>query len=568
MLTKEENKEPEYIIKKNPREKNSYKIQYKLRKNKNYDNKVYQKSNKSNNNLYSRSNYSAKTFNQKPAKNLVKDNNDLDEQSLNNFTQIEKNAISYSNFSISEMNALKALEKNKLKIISDSRNSNNQKDNICYTSEIKNLKMDIKELSNSQNNNINNNEFNNKDDNNNFVYKNEDVKSIINNNPKILNKTSNNSNKILPDINKKNDNGLQKLNKKIKKPLSSKIFKKMNRPKKLRNVNVVRKFDFYNNNKRKMHKIDEEKNNYSEEKELNEIHDKNNYISNNQLFIKNKLNNDEDKTYEKNSTKNENNNCLLFNEIDEKFNNLYSKLVKKKEEFKDDESNNYIEESNNTTQIFRITYPNLKRYRQKSEPNLRIDMTKIKINDEINKDIAKIKYPLIKNCNTNLSKFKTLEETIKTENSNKRMITNLLNKQKNPELKEILSNLQNTINKFSKYEETKEYNYLSTLPANNLSPFEAFKFENKNLNNNNLNFKLQTFNYNYSTEQTNYNKKMEKFKSTFNDFKKIIQGKNKSKNILVNQQRNDNKNHLNTRIIYSSLSPVNNLENDIFILES
>ena len=232
------------------------------------------------------------------------------------------------------------------------------------------------------------------------------------------------------------------------------------------------------------------------------------------------------------------------------------------------ESNNYIEESNNTTQIFRITYPNLKRYRQKSEPNLRIDMTKIKINDEINKDIAKIKYPLIKNCNTNLSKFKTLEETIKTENSNKRMITNLLNKQKNPELKEILSNLQNTINKFSKYEETKEYNYLSTLPANNLSPFEAFKFENKNLNNNNLNFKLQTFNYNYSTEQTNYNKKMEKFKSTFNDFKKIIQGKNKSKNILVNQQRNDNKNHLNTRIIYSSLSPVNNLENDIFILES
>ena len=568
MLTKEENKEPEYIIKKNPREKNSYKIQYKLRKNKNYDNKIYQKSNKSNNNLYSRSNYSAKTFNQKPAKNLVKDNNDLNEQSLNNFTQIEKNAISYSNFSISEMNALKALEKNKLKIISDSRNSNNQKDNICYTSEIKNLKMDIKELSNSQNNNIKNNEINNKDDNNNFVYKNEDVKSIINNNPKILNKTSNNSNKILPDINKKNDNGLQKLNKKIKKPLSSKIFKKMKRPKKLRNVNVVRKFDFYNNNKRKMHKIDEEKNNYSEEKELNEIHDKNNYISNNQLFIKNKLNNDEDKTYEKNSTKNENNNCLLFNEIDEKFNNLYSKLVKKKEEFKDDESNNYIEESNNTTQIFRITYPNLKRYRQKSEPNLRIDMTKIKINDEINKDIAKIKYPLIKNCNTNLSKFKTLEETIKTENSNKRMITNLLNKQKNPELKEILSNLQNTINKFSKYEETKEYNYLSTLPANNLSPFEAFKFENKNLNNNNLNFKLQTFNYNYSTEQTNYNKKMEKFKSTFNDFKKIIQGKNKSKNILVNQQRNDNKNHLNTRIIYSSLSPVNNLENDIFILES
>ena len=148
--------------------------------------------------------------------------------------------------------------------------------------------------------------------------------------------------------------------------------------------------------------------------------------------------------------------------------------------------------------IFRITYPNLKRYRQKSEPNLRIDMTKIKTNDEINNDIPKIKYPLIKNFNTNLSKFKTLEETIKTENSNKRMITTLLNKQKNPELKEILSNLQNTINKFSKYEETKEFNHLSTLPANNLSPFDVFKFDNNHFNkNNNLNFKLKGINYDY-----------------------------------------------------------------------
>ena len=175
MLVKEENKEPEYIIKKNPREKNSYKIQYKLRKNKNFDNKLYQKNNKSNNNIYSRSNNSAKTFNQKPMTNLVKDNNELNEQSLNNFTQIEKNAISYSNFSISEMNALKAIEKNKLKIVFDIRNSNNQKDNTCYTNEIKNMKMDIKELSNSQNNNLKNNEFNNKSDNNNFIHKKEEI---------------------------------------------------------------------------------------------------------------------------------------------------------------------------------------------------------------------------------------------------------------------------------------------------------------------------------------------------------------------------------------------------------
>ena len=113
----------------------------------------------------------------------------------------------------------------------------------------------------------------------------------------------------------------------------------MNRPKKLRHVNVVRNFDFHNNNKRKMNKIDEEKNNFSEEKELNDIHAKNNYITNNKLFIKNELNNDEDKIFEKNSAKNENNNCLLFNELDEKYNNLYTKLLRKKEEFKGDEFN-------------------------------------------------------------------------------------------------------------------------------------------------------------------------------------------------------------------------------------
>jgi hypothetical protein len=101
-------------------------------------------------------------------------------------------------------------------------------------------------------------------------------------------------------------------------------------------------------------------------------------------------------------------------------------------------------------------------------------------------NINKIKYPKITNDNNNLSKFKKLEEKIKNEDSTKRMINTLLNKQSNPELKEILSNLQITIGKFPKNEERKDNNYLSTLPANSFSPFDTFKFENNNYKNKKL----------------------------------------------------------------------------------
>ena len=87
--------------KKNLRETNSYQIQHEIRKNRKKNNKLHPKNTKQNNNfIYSRSNCSAKTFNQKPKSNLIKDSKD---QSLNNFSKFDKYDISYSNISNPEV---------------------------------------------------------------------------------------------------------------------------------------------------------------------------------------------------------------------------------------------------------------------------------------------------------------------------------------------------------------------------------------------------------------------------------------------------------------------------------
>ena len=195
-------------------------------------------------------------------------------------------------------------------------------------------------------------------------------------------------------------------------------------------------------------------------------------------------------------------------------------------------------------------------------------MNDITINDSIitNDNISKIQYLIYDKNNTNLQKFKILEEKIKNENSTKRMINNLLNEQKNPEFKEILSNLKNTMNKFPKYEERKDNNYLSTLPANYLSEFDTFSLDNNKYTSKKINFKYNSKCSIYNTKFMN-NKKFEKFKSTFDNFKSIINGKNNKKNLL-NIGRNDNNYSFNNKIIYSSLCPVNDLVNNFNILES
>ena len=523
---------------------NSYQMQFKNRKNKNTDNKLNRQKNKSNyNTIYSQSNYSAKTFNQKPKNNLCKNNKAFNAQSLNNFSKNEENVFTLTNFANSDMNIIK-----ENKDISANRLIKNNKEKDLKLNE---EKMDIKELSGSQNIKLKKNFINNKDEN---------IFNINQKNNEECEKL-NNSDKYLQDINKKNSKASNNTKENLKKQKSSKIFKKMNITKKFKNINGIN----HNLNKKKFKEEkktiniqEEEKNNYSQGYEIMDNFNKFNKID---INLRRPLINGI-QIQEKNIIKTEVNDKLLYNnEIDEKFNNLYMKIQGKKEDSKNFETISNIEDN----QLYRITYPNLKRYRQKSDTNLRVNIGKSNSKKEeniINK-FNKIKYPKNINENNNLSKFKTLEATIQNENSSKRMINILLNKEKDPELKEILSNLQITMNNFPKNEEKKENNYLSTLPANNLSPFETFNFDNGKHNKRlNLKYKINNYNLKYNIRETYNFKKFEKFNSTFNDFKNIINGK------ITNKKRNGQKYINQTGIIYSNLYPVNNLENDVFILEN
>lgn len=554
MKSKENSKDYTSAQKKNLREKNSYQMQFKLKNNKKSEKNNIIKNDKCRDNCsYPNWNSSSKTFNQKQSSNLNINNKDLNAQSLINFTETEKNAASYSNFVNSDINALIKNEKNKKKnIIKNDLNKNNKIKDSDFK-EIQNLKMDIKELTNSPNTKINVINTNN-EKNINFFHK----KAVDNpSKNEIEEKKLNNSSELIPNINNKNLNGFRH---KIKGKISSKIYKKMKHSKELRNINGLKNFKLKQNKTQKAYKIEDEKNNSSKEFEIIENNPSLNSIKINESLLNNKINNTQ--IQDKNILKNK-----INNDEDKKFINLYSEMIQKIEDSKTNETINNFEENISTSKLFRVTYPNLKRYRQKSEPNIKINRNKLNLNERNNyikneENINTIKYPTISKNNNNLSKFKTLEDKIKNENSTKRKINSLLNKQSNPELKEILSNLKITMDKFNKNEE-KEGKYLSTLPANYLSPFDTFQFENNDYNYKKFNFKYNKKNYNTKLGQSKgNNKKLEKFRSTFNDFKKIINSKNK------NKDKNGQKYFYQNRIIYSNLYPVNNLENNIFTLES
>ena len=268
-------------------------------------------------------------------------------------------------------------------------------------------------------------------------------------------------------------------------------------------------------------------------------------------------------------------NMDLYNELEEKLQNLYLIIRGNKEE-PQSEIPQSIDDSHRYENP--ITYPNLKRYRQKSEPNIRrvdpnnlnlsSNMLRRKINENNNKNVQPqifVKYPSDENDNKNLTKFKMLEENLKTENSTKRMIDNFLKQQNNPELKNILSELQMTIKKLPHSENTKENNSISTLPANYLFPFNMLKFQRiQNFkNNNNSNIKN-------NISEINQNKKIEKLKAKFKDFHEIINRKPKNKK-YINAETNDkgitSLNNYNKQKVYSNLFPANNLENGLFVLE-
>ena len=556
MLPKD--KELEIIIqkKKNLRETNSYQIQHEIRKNRKSNNKLNPKNNKKNNNyIYSRSNCSAKTFNQKINTNLIKDSQ---EHSLNNFSKIDKNDTSYSNISNPD-------------VYQNNINYgilNNKNKNDFTLKEIQNLKMEINELSDTHkkpkiNTDINNSSINIK----NFLKDNQ-VKSRINQKKIFIEENTNNTNLLTTDINNNDFNGSNNMNAKNNKCLNT--LKKMNKQNELRNI---KEKNISHLNKDKTHKdnnIENEKNNDNEIlNELNENQFFNTFSKIKNLLNNNQINNDDVHIYGKNTIKKELTDKLLYHEIDEKLDTLCSKIERKKKYPKEKESIDNTETNKSMGNFFNITYPNLKRYRQKSESNLRVTMNDILINDTsiTNENITKIHYPIFERNNTNLTKFKTLGEKIKNENSTKRRINNLLNEQKNPEFKEILSNLKNAMNKFPKYEERKDNNYLSTLPANYLSEFDVISLDNNKYTSKKINLK---FNSKMSINNTKFmnNKKFEKFKSTLDDFNTILNENNKNKKSLFNRRRSENNYSFNNKIIYSNLCPVNDIGKNNFILEN
>ena len=126
--------------KKKVREIDSYKIQFKTKiKEKSNINSKEKERIKNKTNKYSQSNFSAKTLNQKPSSSLIKEYNS---QNL-----INNNALSYSNYAFSEMEESK---KNEINKFIDSSKYNNEDFNTLNS----NIKMDINDLSNTNNKKI------------------------------------------------------------------------------------------------------------------------------------------------------------------------------------------------------------------------------------------------------------------------------------------------------------------------------------------------------------------------------------------------------------------------------
>ena len=227
----------------------------------------------------------------------------------------------------------------------------------------------------------------------------------------------------------------------------------------------------------------------------------------------------------------------------------------------------------------------MKRYQKKSSPKIQnsINILSNNISDitDINKNINIFKkkksellnfnvvYPTeVEYSKKNLSKINNLKEDLKNNDSNKRAINYLLQKQNDPNLKNILFELQSTMDKlqinnsFDCYENKKKILNMSTLPANYLSPMDLFKWK-KNENNlvirNNKSdfFEVDDINYNQVNKKINKTK----FKDKFKEFNEIINNRNKNnENTKVN---NGTRNELNNCIgkcrSNSGLSPINEL---------
>jgi len=296
----------------------------------------------------------------------------------------------------------------------------------------------------------------------------------------------------------------------------------------------------------------------------------------NNINQKNKMNNYEPKMINNNSENEivEDGTNLEFDGLEEKLQNLYKKIHGYKDEIPQLYPMDTNDDANNQNQI---TYPNLKRYqRQKSEPNLRLNPFELdsnifnsnnNINIDINNNITPpkliVKYPDGGGDNKNLSKIKILEEKLKNENIIKSKITTLLKEQDNPELINILSELQMTIKKLPKNGNIKENISISTLPANYLFPFDMYE-QMKNIKSSSY-FKItKNFGENKKT-------KAQQIKSKLKDFQEIINRTNTNKNYYNIAPRNKkikNYYYCKSRKSFANLCPVNYFENSIFNLEN
>lgn len=614
--------------KKKIRETNSYKIQFKtkIKQKSNLNSKDKDKS-KNKKNKYSQSNISAKTFNQKPTSSIIKE--------YNSQTNIyNNNAISYSNYAFSEMGQSKKVDNN---ILCESLKYNNDDYNTLLCSN--NNKMEINDLGNANNNKFCKKNKNNRkkvDKDNDFgknIFSKKAAKSMVNENEKMY------DNYIYNSVNncKKNnyETSLKRLDNKLNKEIDIKSFKKINLEiieKDIKNKNEFEKFNtgskemiindeitnnnYYeqNNNNILLNENNKKSNNNIDRQSINKINKGNNSLNNNDCYLANKnimpISNDFNEQNNMNGQEiNQNNiydkniqnlelgntgceaNIELFNELEEKLQKLYFKIHKN---VKEPQPEIPISINNSHRNEKQLTYPNLKRYREKSESSLRISKFDADINNynykndnlTINSNAFRrkksetnirnikviapqlnLKYKNDENNNKNLPKFQMLVNDLKTENSAKRMINILLNEQNNPELKNILFGLQMTIKKLPQNENSKEDSRISTLPANYLSPFEIFKFEkNKSMKN------FCKLDVNKNISEVNRNRKIEKLKSKFNDFQEIMNKKPKNKNKFnLEQKNNKGMNYLINKKIskeFTNLYPANNPEDGLFLIDN
>ena len=588
--------------KKKSREINSYKFQFNTRvkyktnidsKNKN-KNKTKEK-NKKFKYIYSNSKISAKSFNQNPTSSLIRDYNALSKN--NNF-----NAASYSNILFSDIEHIKKNENNILDESSKFNNDDNTliQTNMTYSLSSNNNKMNINELNctyKEKKDGIKSSKNFKKDIRDNAFAKRASY-SMMNKNKKASNHSMHNlSNKAIKN---KFETSLKRFDNKSNKEIKyknfneSNLYKDLKSKKKLEQYMTNSKKSIYENEKNNnneqinnkinkynkagshvqdnINKINEENNSFNDS-----IFPPNNHKNANKKNKKYKLDNYEQKMNINNSEVEfaEDGTKLKFDGLEEKLQNLYKKI----HGYKDEIPQLYQMEANDdTNKENKITYPNLKRYqRQKSEPNLRIipfdfDSTfnlSNNINKDINNDITPpkliVKYPKGSCDNKNLSKIKNLEEKLKNETITKRMINTLLKEQDNPELINILSELQMTIKKLPKNENMKENNNVSTLPANYLFPFDMYD-QMKNIKCSSY-FKI-TKNYG----RKNKNTKAQQIKSRLKDFQEIINKTNKNKNYFNIAPKNKGFKsfyyYYKSRKTFAKLCPVNYVEDSIFNLEN